>query len=122
MTDRTYDLNAWLDTYAFTAFSKAQQDWLKALERFAVFNFTVAGDILEASLAQARAGLGVRATLGTQAVADLLHKQAELGSQLSERLRARAQEFSALATEVQESVGSFAHAAAHRASGAKKAA
>jgi len=122
MTDRTYDLNAWLDTYAFTAFAKAQQDWLKALERFAVFNFTVAGDVLEASLAQARASLGVRTTLGAQAVADLLQKQAELGNQLSERLKARAQEFSALATEVQESVGYFAHAAAQRAAGAKKAA
>ena len=122
MTDRTHDLNAWLETYAFTAFTKAQQDWLKALERFAVFNITVAGDVLEASLAQARASLGVRATLGTQALADLLQKQAELGTQLGERLRARAQEFSDLASEVQESVGAFAHAAAQRASEAKKAA
>jgi hypothetical protein len=122
MTDHTHDLNAWLDTYAFTAFTKAQQDWLKALERFAVFNFTVAGDVLEASLAQARATLGVRTTLGAQALADLLQKQAELGAQLGERLRARAQEFSDLASEVQQSVGTFAHAAAQRTSGAKKAA
>jgi hypothetical protein len=119
MTDRSYDLNAWLDTYALTAFSKAQQDWLKALERFAVFNYAVAGDVLEASLAQARATLGARAALGTQALADLLQKQAELGNHLSEKLRARAAEFSALAAEVQESMGSFAHAAAQRA---KKAA
>ena len=87
MTDRSYDLNAWLDTYALTAFSKAQQDWLKTLERFAIFNYAVAGDVLEASLAQARATLGTRAALGTQA----------------------------LAAEVQESVGSFAQVAAQRA-------
>jgi hypothetical protein len=119
MTDRTHDLNTWLDTYALTAFSKAQQDWLKTLERFAIFNYAVAGDVLEASLAQARTTLGARAALGTHAMADLLQKQAELGNYLSEKLRARAAEFSALAAEVQESVGSFAHAAAQRA---KKAA
>jgi hypothetical protein len=119
MTDRTHDLNAWLDTYALTAFSKAQQDWLKTLERFAIFNYAVAGDVLEASLAQARATLGARAALGAQTIADLLQKQAELGNHLSEKLRSRATEFSALAAEVQESVGSFAHAAAQRA---KKAA
>jgi len=122
MTDRTHELNAWLDLYALTAFTKAQQDWLKCLERFAIFNFAVAGDVLEASLAQARATLGVRAALGTQGIADLLQKQAELGSQLSDKLRARAQEFSALAAQVQESVGSFAQAAAQRAAGARKAA
>jgi hypothetical protein len=119
MTDRSYDLNAWLDTYALTAFSKAQQDWLKTLERFAIFNYAVAGDVLEASLAQASATLGTRAAQGTQAIADLLQRQAELGNQLSEKLRARAAEFSALAVAVQESVGSFAQAASQRA---KKAA
>jgi len=122
MTDPTHDLNGWLDTCAVSAFTKAQQDWLKSLERFAIFNFAVAGDVLEASLAQARATLGLRAVLGTQGIGDLLQKQAELGTQLSDKLSARAQEFSALAAQVQESVGSFAQAAAQRASGARKAA
>jgi len=102
--------------------SKAQQDGFKALERFARFNYAVAGDCLEAGLAQAKATLSARAAVGTQAVADLLAKQAELSNQLSEKLRARAQEFSTLASEVQESVNTFAAEAANRAAGTKKAA
>jgi len=134
MTD-TCDLNTWLDSYAFTSYAKAQQESFKALERFALFNYRVACDVLEAGMAH------TRAALGTQALADLLQKQAELGAQLSEQLRVRAQEFTALAAEVQESVGSFvsgaanssgaanlsglanpAGAAAQRASGGRKAA
>jgi Phasin protein len=124
MTDRTFELNTWLETYKETvaSFSKAQQDGFKALERFARFNYAVAGDCLEAGLAQAKAALTARAAVGTQAVADLLAKQAELSNQLSEKLRARAQEFSTLASEVQESVSSFAAEAASRAAGTKKAA
>jgi predicted phage-related endonuclease len=124
MTTRTYDLNTWLDTYkdTFASFTKAQQDGFKALERFARFHYAVAGDCLEAGLAQAKAALSARAAVGTQTVAELLAKQAELSNQLSERLRARAQEFSNLASEVQESVSSFATDAATRAAGTKKAA
>jgi hypothetical protein len=124
MTTRTYDLNTWLDTYkdTFASFTKAQQDGFKALERFARFHYAVAGDCLEAGLAQAKAALSARAAVGTQTVAELLAKQAELSNQLSERLRARAQEFSNLASEVQESVSSFATDAASRAAGTKKAA
>ena len=124
MTDRTFDLNTWLETYKETvaSFSKAQQDGFKALERFARFNYAVAGDCLEAGLAHAKAALTARAAVGTQAAADLLAKQAELSNQLSEKLRARAQEFSTLASEVQESVSSFAAEAAGRAAGTKKAA
>lgn len=124
MTDRTYDLNTWLETYkeTFASFSKAQHDGFKALERFARFNYAVAGDCLEAGLAHAKAALTARAAAGTQAVADLLAKQAELSNQLSEKLRARAQEFSTLASEVQESASRFAAEAAARAAGTKKAA
>jgi Phasin protein len=124
MTDRTYDLNSWLETYkdTFASITKAQQDGFRSLERFARFNYAVAGDVLEAGLAQTRAALGARATMGTQVMAELLQKQAEVGTQLSEKLKVRAQEFSSLAAEVQQSVGSFATDAAQRAGGAKKAA
>ena len=124
MTTKTYDLNAWLETYkdTFTTFGKAQQDGFKALERFARFHYAVAGDCLEAGLAQAKAALSARTAVGTQTVAELLAKQAELSNQLSERLRVRAQEFSNLASEMQESVSSFATDAASRAAGTKKAA
>jgi hypothetical protein len=123
MTDRTNDLNAWQETYkdTFTSFTRAQYDGFKALERFARFHYDVAGDVLEGGLAQAKATLSAHAGAGTQAMADLLQKQAELGTQLSEKLKARAQEFTALTAEVQESVGHFAADAANRARGAKKA-
>jgi hypothetical protein len=44
-----------------------------------------------------------------------MEKQVELGVKLSEKIRERAHEFSTLAAEVEESVGSFAAAATHRA-------
>jgi len=113
------DWNVWLDTYrdTFASFSKAQHEGFRALERFARFHYAVAGDVLEASLAQAKATLGVRTAFGTQAIAEMLEKQAELGTQLTEKIRERAVEFSTLAAEVQESVGSFAAVANQRARG-----
>jgi len=78
--------------------------------------------VLESSLAQVKVALTSRAAVGTQAVAELLAKQAELSNQLSDKLRARAQEFSTLASEVQETVSNFAADAATRATGTKKAA
>jgi len=109
MRDRNQiDWNVWLDSYkdTYASFSKAQHDGFRALEAFARFNYAVAGDVLEASFAQAKASLGARPAFGTQAIAELLEKQAELGSQLSEKIRERAQEFSSLAA------GSFAAARA----------
>ena len=117
MRDRNQiDWNVWLDTYkeTYTSFTKAQQEGFRALERLARFNYAVAGDVLEAGLAQAKATLGARGAFGTQAVADLLERQAELGSQLTDRIRERAEEFSTLAVEAQESVGSFTGAATRR--------
>ena len=121
MRDRTHnhttDWNIWLDTYkdAYVSFSKAQLEGWRALERFARFQYAVAGDMLEAALAETKATLGVRATFSTQAFAELLEKQVELGTQLNDKIRERAQEFSTLAAEVEESVSSFAAAANHRA-------
>ena len=120
MRDRNQiDWNVWVDSYkdTYASFSKAQHEGFRALEAFARFNYAVAGDVLEAGFAQAKATLGARATFGTQAFADLLEKQAELGTQLSEKIRERAQEFSTIAAEVQDSVGSFAAAATHRGRG-----
>lgn len=117
MADRTYDPNAWLETYrdAFNSFTNVQQDAFRALERFARFHYAVAGDVLEAGLAQARATLSARAAMGSEAFSELLQKQAELGNQFREKLKDRAQEFSALAAEAQESVRTSATDAAQRA-------
>ena len=131
MTDRNFDLQSWLEPYRETlaSFARAQQDGFRTLERFARFHYAVAGDLLEAGLAHTRATLGTRTAVGTQAIAELLQTQAELGTLLNEKLKARAQEFSALAAETQDSLGSFATETATRAAetatraaGAKKAA
>jgi hypothetical protein len=117
MMDRNYDFQGWFEPYkeTFASFAKAQQDGFRTLERFARFQYAVAGDLLEAGLAHTRTAIGARTTVGTQVITDMLQKQAEIGTQLSEKLKVRAQEFSSLATEVQDSVGSFAADAASRA-------
>ena len=117
MTDRNYDFQGWFEPYkeTFASFARAQQDGFRTLERFARFQYAVAGDLLEAGLAHARTALGARASVGTQVFADLLQKQAEVGNQLNEKLKARAQEFSAIAGDAQESASSFAADSANRA-------
>lgn len=119
MTDRTFDPNTWLDSFreSFASVYKAQNEGFKAFERLARFQYTVAGDYLEAGIAQTQAALSAKTP------AELLSKQAELGTQLGDKLRSRAQEFSTLASEVQGSVSSFATETAARVSAsAKKAA
>jgi hypothetical protein len=116
MTDRTFDPNTWFDAYreTFASVHKAQEEGFKAIERFARFNYAVAGDYLEAGIAHAQAALGAKTPT------ELLAKQTELGSRLGEKLRARVQELSALATEVQGSVATFATETASRASASHK--
>jgi hypothetical protein len=112
-----FDMNTWMETYkeAFSSFGKAQKDGFEALERFARFHYAVAGDVLEAGLAQAKATLAPKTVAGTQAIAELLQRQADLGSELSEKLKARAEEFTAMAADVQHTVGTYAAQAANRA-------
>jgi hypothetical protein len=119
MTDRTFDPNSWLDAYreSFASVHKSQEEGFKAVERFARFQYAVVGDCLEAGIAQTQAALAAKT------LPDLLNKQTELGSKLGEKLRARAQEFATLTSEVQGSVAAFATEAATRATpSAKKAA
>jgi phasin family protein len=119
MTDRTFDLNTLLDAYreTFASVHKAQEDGFKAIERLARFQYALAGDYLEAGIAHGHAAFAAKTP------AELFAKQTELGTRLTEKLRARAQEFTSLASEVQGSVTSFATETATRATGtAKKAA
>ncbi len=101
MTDSTFDPKAIFESYrnAFAPALKAQQEGLKegltTIDRFGRYQYAVAGDYLEWSLAQAKAALGA------QTPAEFVSKQVELTTALSEKLRARAQEFVTLATEVQ---------------------
>ena len=74
---------------------KAQQEGVKALERLGQYQYAVAGDYLEWSLAQAKAAVGA------QTPTEFVAKQVELTTALSEKLRARAQEFVTLAADAQ---------------------
>jgi hypothetical protein len=97
MSDFTFDPKAIFETYrnAFAPTLKAQQDGVKALDRVGRYQYAVAGDYLEWSLAQANAAITA------QTPTDFVSKQVELTTALSEKLRARAQEFATLATEAQ---------------------
>jgi len=97
MTDSTFDPKAIFESYrnAFAPALKAQQEGLTTIDRIGRYQYAVAGDYLEWSLAQAKAAIGA------QTPAEFVSKQVELTTALSEKLRARAQEFVSLATEVQ---------------------
>jgi Phasin protein len=100
MTDRIFDPNTWFDAYreAYASVYEAWQEAFKAVERFARVQYAVAGDYLESGLAQAHAAFGAETPV------ELLSKQAEFGGQLTEKLRARAEEFTSLAYETQETL------------------
>lgn len=110
MVERTYDPNAWMDAYreSFAPVYKSQQEGLKTFERFTRFQYAVLGDYLEAGISHAQAALAARNPL------DLMVKQVELGSQLSDKLRGRAQELSSLASEARETAATFANETASR--------
>ena len=97
MSDSTFDPKAIFETYrnAFAPVLKAQQQGVKTLERVGRYQYAVAGDYLEWSLAQAKTALAA------QTPADFVSKQVELTTALREKLRARAQEFVTLATDAQ---------------------
>jgi phasin family protein len=102
MSDTTFDPKAIFETYrnAFAPTLKAQQEGVKAIDRLGRYQYAVAGDYLEWSLAQAKAALAA------QSPTEFVSKQVELTTALSEKLRARAQEFVTLATEAQTSAQS----------------
>jgi hypothetical protein len=87
MVDTTFDPNALLETYrtAIAPALKAQQEGLKAVDRYAHYQYALAGDYLEWALAQAKA------LLSAKNPGELVAKQAELGTQLSDQLRGRVQ-------------------------------
>jgi phasin family protein len=94
-----FDPKTFFETYrnAFAPALKAQQESVKTIERLGRYQYAVAGDYLEWSLAHASASVGVKSP------AELVTKQVELATALSEKLRVRAQEFVSLATDAQTS-------------------
>lgn len=124
MSDTTFDPKSILETYrnAFAPALKVQQEGVKVIDRVGRYQHAVAGDYLEWSLAQAKLALAA------QTPADFFSKQVELTTALSERLRARAQEFAALASEsqasfadvVKQTTNNFANATAKAGDAVKK--
>jgi phasin family protein len=111
MSDSTFDPKAIFETYrnAFTPVLKVQEEGVKTIDRLGRYQYAVAGDYLEWSLAQAKAALAA------QTPAEFVSKQVELTTALSEKLRARAQEFVSLATDVQSTFTSMATSMANEA-------
>ncbi len=111
MTDTTFDPKTIFETYknAFAPALKVQQEGLKALDRVGRYQYAVAGDYLEWSLAQAKAAVGA------QTPAEFISRQVELTTALSERLRARAQEFVKLAADSQSGVSEAVNESVNRA-------
>jgi phasin family protein len=99
MNQSLFDPKTILDSYrsALAPVVKAQEESIKAFDRVGHYQYAVAGDYLEWSLAQAKAALAA------QTPAEFVAKQVELTTALSEKLRARAQEFVTLATDAQSS-------------------
>src|ERR1700693_2881790 len=97
MTNATFDPTSIFESYrnAFAPALKVQQEGIQAIDRAGRYQYAVAGDYLEWSLAQAKAALSA------QTPAEFVSKQVELTTALSEKLRARAQEFVTLATDTQ---------------------
>jgi phasin family protein len=97
MSDTTFDPKTIFESYktAFAPALKAQVEGVKALDRVGRYQYAVAGDYLEWSLAQAKAAVA------SQNPAELVNKQLELNTAFGEKLRARAQEFVKLAADAQ---------------------
>jgi phasin family protein len=111
MTDSFFDPKAIFEAYrnAFAPVLKAQQEGIKAMDRLGRYQYALAGDYLEWSLAHAKAAVGA------QTPAEFVSKQVELATALSEKLRTRAQEFVTLATDAQTSFSDVVSEAAVKA-------
>jgi hypothetical protein len=111
MSDISFDPKTILETYrsAFAPALKVQQEGVKALDRVGRYQYAVAGDYMEWSIAHANAATAVKTP------AELMTKQVELATALGEKLRVRAQEFVTLATEAQSSFTQVVKEAATKA-------
>lgn len=118
MTDRTFDPSTLLAATreAFAPVLKAQQDGFKTLERIARLQYAFAGDLLESGLAR------VNAAFTATTAAELLHKHSELNSQFADKIRARAEEFANMTTEIQSKMSQYGNEIAAKAVPTRKAA
>jgi len=92
------------------------EDAVTARSRKARLQYAVAGDVLESSLAR------VNASFAAATPSELMNKQTELHTQLVEKLRDRAQEFSTVTSEIQAKFSQMGNEIAAKAVHARKAA
>ena len=111
MSNSPFDPTSIFEAYrsAFAPALKAQQEGFKAIERLGRYQYAVAGDYMEWSIAHANA------TAAVKTPTELVTKQVELAAGLAEKLRVRAQEFVTLATEAQTSFTQVVREAAAKA-------
>src|ERR1700745_3237240 len=96
MIDRTFDPNSMIAAAreAFAPVLKAQQEGFKTIERLARLQYAVAGDVLESGLAR------VNASFGATTATELMNKHTEITTQFVDKLRARAEEFATVTSEI----------------------
>ena len=118
MTDRTFDTNQMLTAArdAFAPMLKAQQEGFKTFERLARLQYAVAGDVLESGIAR------VHAAFAATSPGELISKHTELNTQFADKLRARAEEFATVTSEIQAKFSQFGTEMAAKAVPARKAA
>ena len=118
MIDRTFDPNSMIAAAreTFAPVLKAQHDGFKTLERLARLQYAVAGDMLESGLAR------VNAAFAATNPTELFHKHNELTTQFVDKLRARAEEFATVTSEMQAKFSQFGSEIAAKAVPTRKAA
>ena len=118
MTDRTFDPNQMLAAAreAFAPMLKAQQEGFKTFERLARLQYAVAGDVMESGIAR------MHAAFAATSPSELFSKHTELNSQFVDKLRARAEEFATVTSEIQAKFSQLGTEIAAKAVPARKAA
>lgn len=100
--------------HAFSPVLKAQEEGIKTFDRLGRYQYAVAGDYLDWSIAQAKAALDATTP------EELVSKHVELNAALGEKLRTRAQEWVALTTDAQAGFTQVASEATTKVAGMTK--
>jgi hypothetical protein len=119
MPELTIDATGLFEAYrsAIAPTLRVQQEGLKAIERLGRYQYAVATDYLEWSLAQSNANLTAKSPI------ELAQTQTELATQLKDKIKVRAQEFVNLAVDAQSAFTQLlTETTAKAAEAAKKAA
>ncbi len=117
MSDQKFDPTTMFDAYrsAWAPTLRAQQEALKAIESFGRFQFAIAGDYLEWTLAQAKANFSAATP------SELAATQTALATQFGAKFKTRVEEFVHLATTAQTSFNQMLSEATAKVAETRKA-